>query len=164
MATKTRSKRRRSARRTHLQKPTGVIHPRVEAVGPERFGIVSVDCAKARSKWMLADFMASPVNLFIASPQPNFVFLFRESSKSRKYEQRKASRQEKLGKGGRDVGCRSETFRRNPAGEKPAQESLTNTWKRVLLRSGATHPVKRRQRLQEPCYRASKFSMWEPSL
>ena len=28
----------------------------MQAVGPERFGIVSVDCAKARSKWMLADF------------------------------------------------------------------------------------------------------------
>jgi transposase len=56
MATKTHSKRRRSSRPTHLQKPKGVIHPRVEAVGPEHFGIVSVDCAKARSKWMLADF------------------------------------------------------------------------------------------------------------
>jgi len=28
----------------------------VQKVGPEHFGIVSVDCAKARSKWMLADF------------------------------------------------------------------------------------------------------------
>src|SRR5262249_57502469 len=27
-----------------------------QKVGPEHFGIVSVDCAKARSKWMLADF------------------------------------------------------------------------------------------------------------
>jgi len=26
------------------------------AVGPERFGVVAIDCAKARSKWMLADF------------------------------------------------------------------------------------------------------------
>ena len=33
-----------------------MIHPRVQTVGPEHFGIVSVDCAKARSKWMLADF------------------------------------------------------------------------------------------------------------
>jgi transposase len=39
-----------------LQKPSGVIHPRVQKVGPEHFGIVSVDCAKARSKWMLCDF------------------------------------------------------------------------------------------------------------
>lgn len=39
-----------------LGKPSGVIQPRVQSVGPERFGIVSVDCAKDRSKWMLCDF------------------------------------------------------------------------------------------------------------
>lgn len=39
-----------------LGKPRGIIQPRVQAVGPERFGIVAVDCAKARSKWMLCDF------------------------------------------------------------------------------------------------------------
>jgi transposase len=39
-----------------LGKPKGVIHERVQAVGPERFGIVAVDCAKARSKWMLCNF------------------------------------------------------------------------------------------------------------
>jgi transposase len=39
-----------------VQKARGVLHPRVQKAGPERFGIVSVDCAKARSKWMLADF------------------------------------------------------------------------------------------------------------
>lgn len=39
-----------------LGKPSGVIQPRVQEVGPERFGIVSVDCAKDRSKWMLCDF------------------------------------------------------------------------------------------------------------
>src|ERR1700739_3361641 len=39
-----------------LQKPRGLVQPRVQMVGPEHFGIVSVDCAKARSKWMLADF------------------------------------------------------------------------------------------------------------
>ena len=39
-----------------LGKPNGVIQPRVQAVGPERFGIVAVDCAKAQSKWMLCDF------------------------------------------------------------------------------------------------------------
>lgn len=38
-----------------------MIQARVEAVGPERFGIVSVDCAKARSKWMLADFYGSVI-------------------------------------------------------------------------------------------------------
>src|SRR5437667_5499947 len=53
----TRRGNRRSSRRPEvLQKPRGVIHPRVQKVGPEHFGIVCVDCAKARSKWMLTDF------------------------------------------------------------------------------------------------------------
>jgi len=39
-----------------LGRPNGVIQPRVRAAGPERFGIVAIDCAKARSKWMLCDF------------------------------------------------------------------------------------------------------------
>jgi transposase len=50
------SRNRRKARRYILQKPRGVIHPRVQAVGPEHFGFLCVDCAKARSKIMLADF------------------------------------------------------------------------------------------------------------
>src|SRR6185503_9919024 len=49
-------RKRRQRRPEVLQKPRGVIHPRVQQVGPEHFGVVSVDCAKARSKWMLADF------------------------------------------------------------------------------------------------------------
>src|SRR5712691_11242954 len=53
----TRSRKSRSPRfTTVIQKPRGVIHPRVQKVGPEHFGIVSVDCAKARFKWMLCDF------------------------------------------------------------------------------------------------------------
>src|SRR5438309_9513342 len=56
----TRSRKRSSSRRLEvLQKPRGVIHPRVQKVGPEHFGIVSVDCAKARSKWMLCDFFGN---------------------------------------------------------------------------------------------------------
>jgi transposase len=39
-----------------VAKPSGSIHPRVQKAGPEHFGIVAVDCAKARSKWMLTDF------------------------------------------------------------------------------------------------------------
>jgi transposase len=39
-----------------MHKPDGVIQPRVQRVGPEHFGIVCVDCAKARFKWMLCDF------------------------------------------------------------------------------------------------------------
>src|SRR2546426_3979057 len=50
------SRRSKAQSQSHLGKPRGVIHPRVQAVGPERFGIVAVDPAKARSKWMLADF------------------------------------------------------------------------------------------------------------
>jgi len=42
-----------------ILKPHGKIDHRVQQVGPERFGIVTVDCAKARSKWMLADFYAN---------------------------------------------------------------------------------------------------------
>lgn len=54
---RSRSRSRRPGRFTHtLHKPRGVIHPRVQAVGPEHFGIVAVDCAKHRFKWMLADF------------------------------------------------------------------------------------------------------------
>jgi len=54
--------RRRPARRRPLRRPrevhkaNGIIHPRVQRVGPEHFGIVCVDPAKARSYWMLADF------------------------------------------------------------------------------------------------------------
>jgi len=54
-----RSRSRRSSSRSandSLQKPRGVIHARVQEVGPEHFGIVCVDCGKAASKWLLADF------------------------------------------------------------------------------------------------------------
>jgi transposase len=55
--TATRSRKRTRSRFVDvLQKPKGVIHPRVQKVGPEHFGIVSIDCAKARCKWMLCDF------------------------------------------------------------------------------------------------------------
>jgi transposase len=39
-----------------VHKPRGILHSRVQAVGPEHFGIVAVDRAKDRSKWMLTDF------------------------------------------------------------------------------------------------------------
>jgi len=53
-----RIRKRPSARRSapSLGKPRGVLHPRVQQVGPEHFGIVCFDCAKARSKFQLADF------------------------------------------------------------------------------------------------------------
>ena len=46
----------RSKNRQHLQKPSGVIAPRVARVGGARFGIVCVDPAKHRSEWMMADY------------------------------------------------------------------------------------------------------------
>jgi transposase len=56
MATTFRRRRRRSARYCSVAKPSGSLHPRVQKAQPEHFGIVAIDCAKARSKWMLADF------------------------------------------------------------------------------------------------------------
>jgi transposase len=56
MARASKPKKRSSKSLQSIHKPCGVISPRVQKVRPERFGIVSVDCAKARSKWMLTDF------------------------------------------------------------------------------------------------------------
>jgi transposase len=56
-STKSRShSHRRRSSASLLHKPHGVIHPRVQAVGPEHFAIIAVDPAKARSKWMMTDF------------------------------------------------------------------------------------------------------------
>lgn len=65
----------RSCRRPaeYLQKPRGVLHPRVQKVGPEHFGIVCIDPAKERSKWMLCDFYGkvwSPPQ-FVAHNRPD---------------------------------------------------------------------------------------------
>src|SRR3954468_8959755 len=55
--TKPRSRAHRTRSYTSLlHKPHGVIHPRVQAVGPEHFAIIAVDPAKARSKWMMTNF------------------------------------------------------------------------------------------------------------
>lgn len=56
MVTRRNSRKSRAIGPVVLGKPSGVIQPRVQKVGPERFGVVAVDCAKARSKWMLCDF------------------------------------------------------------------------------------------------------------
>jgi len=42
-----------------LQKPNGVISPRVQQVGGEHFAIVCVDPAKHRSEWMMADYFGN---------------------------------------------------------------------------------------------------------
>ena len=46
-------------RRQSLQKPNGVISPRVQKVGGEHFAIVCVDPAKHRSEWMMADYFGN---------------------------------------------------------------------------------------------------------
>jgi transposase len=56
MSLKSKSKRPRKSRSHSVHKPRGVVHPRVHAVGPDHFAFLCVDCAKARSKMMLADF------------------------------------------------------------------------------------------------------------
>jgi transposase len=49
-----------------IQKPRGTFHPRVQKVGPEHFGIVGIDCAKERSKFLVTDFYG---NILVA-PTP----------------------------------------------------------------------------------------------
>ena len=56
VSTRSRSQPSRRRAPTSVAKPRGVLHPRVERVGPEHFGLVCFDCAKARSKFLLADF------------------------------------------------------------------------------------------------------------
>jgi transposase len=56
MATKFKKRKSAGAKKRFIGKPTGQIQERVRAAGPEHFGVVSVDCAKRRSKWMLCNF------------------------------------------------------------------------------------------------------------
>jgi hypothetical protein len=56
MVANVKSRKSRRSRSQILHKPGGVIHPRVQAVGPQHFAILCVDCAKNRSKTLLADF------------------------------------------------------------------------------------------------------------
>ena len=56
MVTKSRKRKFAGSKKRFVGKPTGQIQERVQAVGPEHFGIVAVDCAKRRSKWMLCNF------------------------------------------------------------------------------------------------------------
>ncbi len=56
MVTKTKKRKSTGSKKRFIGKPNGQIQERVQAVGPEHFGIVAVDCAKRRSKWMLCNF------------------------------------------------------------------------------------------------------------
>jgi len=53
---RTPSRRFRVRTPASVGKPRGVLHPRVQQVGPEHFGIVCFDCHKVSSKFLLADF------------------------------------------------------------------------------------------------------------
>lgn len=59
MTRRRRSSKHCKAQFASLHKPRGQITPRVQAVGPEHFGIVSVDCAKLRSKFLLSDYFGN---------------------------------------------------------------------------------------------------------
>ena len=72
--------RKRSGRGVKgIGKPRGVISPRVVKAGPEHFGIVSVDCAKARFKWMLfrSNWRGRSRAVPAMLPEINIVLLFR---------------------------------------------------------------------------------------
>lgn len=56
MARRTRKRKSGGSKKRFIGKPNGRIQQRVQDVGPEHFGIVAVDCAKRRSKWMLCNF------------------------------------------------------------------------------------------------------------
>ena len=56
MVARTKKRISASSKKRFIGKPTGQIQERVQSAGPEHFGIVAVDCAKRRSKWMLCDF------------------------------------------------------------------------------------------------------------
>ncbi len=58
---RSRSKRLKARRDFLLQKPVGQLTPRVQQVGPEHFGVVAIDCAKLRSRYLLADFYGRPL-------------------------------------------------------------------------------------------------------
>ena len=61
MVTKIKKRKSASPKKRFIGKPAGQIQQRVQAVGPEHFGIVAVDCAKRRSKWMLSNFYGKVV-------------------------------------------------------------------------------------------------------
>lgn len=56
MARSSTARRSKATKGFVLQKPTGQLVNRVQQVGAEHFGIVAIDCAKARSRYFLADF------------------------------------------------------------------------------------------------------------
>ena len=56
---KRRKAKSNSRGRLSVQKPNGIIGPRVQKVGGERFAIVCVEPAKHCSEWMMADYFGN---------------------------------------------------------------------------------------------------------
>ena len=56
MVTGSRNRKTKGSKNRFIGKPTGRIQQHIQAVGPEHFGVIAVDCAKRRSKWMLCNF------------------------------------------------------------------------------------------------------------
>jgi len=56
MVAKSKIRKTKGTKKRFIGKPSGQFQERVQSVGAECFGILSVDCAKSRSKWMLCDF------------------------------------------------------------------------------------------------------------
>jgi hypothetical protein len=50
MVTKTKNRKTSATKNRFIGKPKGQVQDRVKAVRPEHFGVVTVDCAKRRSK------------------------------------------------------------------------------------------------------------------
>ena len=61
MVTRTKKRKSTGTKKRFIGKPGGQIQERVQAVGPEHFGIIAVDCAKRRSKWMLCNFFGKVI-------------------------------------------------------------------------------------------------------
>lgn len=61
MATATKNRKSKSTKSRYIGKPGGLIQQRVQQAGPQQFAVISVDCAKRRSKWMLTDFYGKVV-------------------------------------------------------------------------------------------------------
>lgn len=59
MATATQKRNRKNVEPTrtrYIGKPAGIIQSRIQEAGPEHFSVISVDCAKVRSVWMMCDY------------------------------------------------------------------------------------------------------------
>jgi transposase len=61
--------RPRRRRTNFVQKPSGSLAPRVQAVGPERFGIVMVDVSKQRIQTQICDFYGNEIVPFTVYEQ-----------------------------------------------------------------------------------------------